>query len=556
MLIFGLGLTKSHWKKIFQSIQAPLKPHVISARLLSPREIEPQTIISTCQHLSQTPPALALITPRGFETLTDCLFFLSQMQLNLVSKQTCYGLIVENLSDDLAPFLSYSPQIMTHCKKMMTLREQSLLVDKAQKFPYFSASEVKLVQIKYKNSSGIVVNQSLAQLPKDELIALTQIQQVLLGQKSFSIYQWLEYALQKRGQELLKPHVKGILRDSQGVSFSGGLAIENLESLKLGDLCLDFILSYHALFPQNQTFQKMIETLKSQIHVPQKEVLIRKSVRCMGTIKIINQIAEQILAKKGFQDIQMIDELAHGTHTLEETLIWIQFNPFPHVKLIGQKYDFVKDIQRIVKQVNAFIPLEQLKVHDNFAKINPTDFQNAMQRLHQKEQKLLDAIKQIESRLLILTQEKELFQICEEKSSFLQKQLTDAKLLENSNDEGLESVVLFTSEYQQVGKKTIWIDPYEYREAEDLRQFPLERIQRNIEGGMMIAEKTAKFHLIQLCQKAQDHFQLCQQSLDTQQTELEVLHKQIEQLQDEKNTTAIQWIDSSLQKLLQFEENI
>ncbi len=556
MLIFGLGLTKSHWKKIFRSIQAPLKPHLISARLLSSREIEPQAIISTCQHLQQSPPVLALITPRGFETFTDCLFFLSQMRLHLASQKTYYGLIVEKLSEDFAPFLPYSPKLTTHAQKSLVLKEQSLLAEKAQDFSYFSESEAKRTRIKYTNSHGSVVTQSLEQLPQDELIALTQVQQVLLGQKSLAVSEWLEYALQKRGQESLKLSVRGILKNSQGVSFSAGLTLEDLQSLQLGDLRLDFILSYHALSPENQTFQKMIETLNSQIHTPKQEVSTstKKPVRCLGTLPIINQIAMQILAQQGFEDVQVIDDFADGTHTLEDTFIWVQLNPFPRVKLIGQKHDLSDDVQKMIQQVSAFIPIEQLQFHHHSAK--KRDFEKNLQRLHRNEQKKLESVKRIERDLLILNQEVELLEICRETASFLQQQLTDARQLENQENEDLETVILFASDYQQVGKKTIWIDPFEYVECEDLRRFPLARVQKSMAGGMMIAQGTARQHLGQLCQKTQEQFQLCSQSLQTQQTGLELLKKQIKQLKEEKNATAVQWIDSSLQNLLQFETDI
>ena len=559
MLIFGLGLTKSHWKKIFQSIQIPLKPQIISARLLSPKEIEPQNIISTCQHLRKSPPVLTLMTPRGFETFTDCLFFLSQMQLNLASKKMYYGVIVENLVEDFHPFLAYSPQLKMANQEVVTLNDPNLVISKTSKSLSLDCGDIQQTRIEYCNAHGAIVNQSLNELPQGELVALNQIQQVSVGQKTYGVDEWLIDILQKQGKELLQKEMKGIFNHGKGMmSLSKGVSLDALESLQLGDLCLDFILSYQSLSMKNHSFKRMIKILHEQVNTPKREVSSekiqeKKSFKCLGRAKIINQIVERILIQRGLTQVQIIDELAHGTHTLEDTLVWIQLSSFPNIELIGQKHDFVSAIKKIVKQSNQLVSIKKLKIHDRFSKsvLSQIEFEHHTKRLKQDEQKLQEHMKKLQRSLPILLQEKEELMICAEQASLLQQQLNDAKDLETFEHQGLETVILFATEYSQMGQKTVWIDLFEYTEPLDLRRLPKEQIQRNATSGILIAQQTAKEHLQKLCQQTQEQLQACQQSAESQQTELEVLQTNFEALIAEKNSIAVQWIDDSLQKLFQ-----
>ena len=569
MLIFGLGLTESHWKVIFQSIQKPLADQKVKARLLSQSEIQPQSIISTCEEISKSPPALFLLTPQGFNAFTDCLFFLSQLQMRIAAKQTQYGLILENLENDLYPFITYHPRVTLVNKMRFTVSDPSLLLKKAiRRFPRIRINS-SAVRLEYQGLNNTMVNQSLDEMPINQLIALNRIQTVYTDQGPQSLQTWLSGFLQQQGKFETFSQIKGILKEKQGCYLFPGIPVDRIKTMNLGDIQVHFILSYQQLSQRSVSFKRMIQDLKNYHPRPPSSNRLSQStlitLRCLGKVRIINQFVEHFLAGEAIDNIRFINHLPPGRHTLEDSLVWLQLSPFDDVILEGKYLDLHQSIQKILQPLVFFIDVNQLKILPHFSKepISRIEWEEQRDHIMKQEKQLTNESRQAHNKYLLFSQEEEVLkdatQIAQRLIRYLAQSLLWEEVMAKKHPLEESQVLFFCEEQDQAYElnrqmshipKKLWINPGDYQDADQLRHLNIEMIQQYAQHGAIVITTGATKYWESLNNQIFERYHHITRESVLQKQVMEQAQVELELIQQKKEELALQWIYISLERLL------
>ena len=568
MLVFGLGLTESHWKFIFQRIQKPLTQKM-KARLLAQSEIQPQSIIATCEDISKSPPALFLLTPQGFSAFTDCLFFLSQLQMRISEKQTQYGLILENIEKDLHPFITYQPKITLVNQMQFTVADPSLLVQQPiQRFPRIRIP-AETLRLEYQNLNNTMVNHSLEEIPTNQLIPFNQIQTIFTESGAQSPEAWLPNFLNQQGKPQVAPQVKGILKENQGGYLFPGLPIDRIQTMSLGDIHLHFILSYQQLSQRSLAFKRMIEDLthhrQSQARKGKTSKESMPPVRCLGNIQIINQLVGMLLSKMGMARVRFIQHLPPGTHALEDSLLWLQLNGFEEVVLEGKFLNLQEKIQQILQPLAFFVEIEQLKILPQFPKavISRLEMEAQRDRLMKQEKQRANEYQLAQNKHLLFSQEEEVLgeatQIAQRLMRALAKSLPWDEVMAMKSPLPAPQVLFFCEEQEQAYElnqqmahvsKKLWISPNDYQNADQFRHLNIEMIQQYAQHGIIITTPEAMKHWESLNNQIFDRFQEITQESVLQTKTMQQAQAELDLIQQQKESLALQWLYQSLQQLL------
>lgn len=569
MLVFGLGLTESHWKFIFQRIQKPLTQKM-KARLLAQSEIQPQSIIATCDDISKSPPALFLLTPQGFSAFTDCLFFLSQLQMRISEEQTQYGLILENIEKDLHPFLTYQPKVTLVNHMQFIVSDPSLLLEQSiQRFPRIRLRP-ESIRLEYQNLNNTLVNQSLEEIPMNQLIPLNQIQTIFTEKNAQSMEAWLPHFLKQQGKPEVVSQVKGILKEAQGVYLFPGIPIDRIETMSLGDIHLHFILSYEQLSQRSVAFKRMIQDLTHH-RQPQKNQKTSKEstpqpVRCLGNIQIINQLVEMLFSKMGIAPVRFIQHLPPGTHSLEDSLVWLQLNAFEDVVLEGRFLNLQEKVQQILQPLTFFVEVEQLKILPKFPKETLSRIEMEAQRdaLMKQEKQRAGEYQLAQNKHLLFSQEEEVLGAATHIAQHLMRSLANSlswdEAMAMKNPLQAEQVLFFCEEQEQAYElnqqmahvsKKLWISPHDYQNADQLRHLNIEMIRQYSQNGIIVTTPDSMKHWESLNNQIFDDFQEITQESVLQTKIMEQAQAELDLIQQQKETLALQWLYQSLQQLLQ-----
>lgn len=569
MLVFGLGLTESHWKVIFQNIQKPLTQKM-KARLLSQSEIQPQSIISTCEDISKSPPALFLLTPQGFQAFTDCLFFLSQLQMRIASQPTQYGLILESIEKDLFPFITYHPTVTLVNNMRFTVSDPTLLLQKSiRRFPRIRINPSAL-RLEYQSLNNTIVNQALEEIPINQLIPLKQIQTVYTEGGEQKMEHWLLDFLKKQGKLEVASQVKGILKEKQGGYLFPGIPIDRIKQMNLGDIQLHFILSYQQLSQRSVSFKRMIQDLESYQHP--RRVNPKPSVeptpltlRCLGTIQIINQLVEMCLSKLGVANMKFINRLPAGTHTLEDSLVWLQLSHFEDVVLEGKFLNLQEEIQRISQPLTFFVEIEHLKILPQFpnAFISRIEMEEQRDDLMKQEKQRTHEYQLAQNKHLLFSQEEEVLrdatQIAQRLIRYLAKSLSWDEVMVLKNPFQVAQVLFFCEEQEQAYElnkkmahvpKKLWINPNDYQDADQLRHLNIAMIQQYSQNGVIVITSDSMKHWETLNHQVFERFQEITQESVLQNKTMQQAQTELERLQQQKEELALQWLSNSLEQLL------
>lgn len=571
MLIYGLGLTESHWKVIFQNIQQPLIQKV-KARLLSHREIEPHAIINTCDDISKSAPALFLLTPQGFRAFTDCLFFLSQLQMRLSNHPTQYGLIVETMEKDLFPFLSYNPEI-TLANKMQFMVSDAMLLrdDTIHRFPKIQIDPT-VSRLEYQGYNN-VVNQAIEEIPENRLISLNQIQTVYTNEQAHAFETWLVDFLKHQENQVDIEQIRGVLKEAQGASLFPGIPIDRIHSLNMGDIHLDYVLSFKKLNRHSAAFMEMIKSLQAYQANPlpkQPEQQSLLPIRCLGNISIINQLTEHFLTQWGFDNIRFIDHLPSGIHTLEDTLKWVQLNPFLDITLQGAFLDLHVPIQKILQPLAFFVEVEQLKMVPDFSSeaIAHVELETQRDQLIKQEKRVINEKNLAQNKCLLLSQEEDILakttQVAQRLIQYLANCFFYEEVLSDVHHLETPQVLFFCEEQEQAYElnqklvhipKKLWINPFDYEDADQFYQLNIETIQPYAENGIIVITPESIKHFEDLNNQIFERYHEVTKESVLQKKVTEQAQNELESLQKQKNNLAIRWIYTSLEHLLKSHES-
>lgn len=569
MLIFGLGLTESHWKVIFQSIQKPLAYQKVKARLLSQSEIQPQSIISTCEEISKSPPALFLLTPQGFNAFTDCLFFLSQLQMRIAAKQTQYGLILENLENDLHPFITYHPRVTLVNKMRFTVSDASLLLKQAiRRFPRIRINP-SAARLEYQGLNNSMVNQSLDEIPINQLIALNRIQTVYTEQGPQTLKTWLSGFLQQHGKFEIISQIKGILKEKQGCYLFPGIPVDRIKTMSLGDIQIHFILSYQQLSQRSVSFKRMIQDLKnyhprplSSNHISEPALI---TLRCLGKVRIINQFVEHFLSRQEIENIRFINHLPPGRHTLEDSLVWLQLSHFEDVILDGKYLDLHEEIQKILQPLAFFIDVNHLNILPHFSKdtISRIELEEQRDHLMKQEKQLTNESRLAQNKCLLFSQEEEVLkdatQIAQRLIRYLAQSILWEDVMSRKNPLEESQVLFFCEEQEQAYElnqqlthiaKKLWINPDDYQDADQLRHLNIEMIEQYSQNGAIVVTTGATKHWESLNNQIFERYQKITRESVLQKQVREQAQVELELIQQKKEELALRWIYTSLKQLL------
>ena len=109
MQLVGIGFNPSFWRFLLQRLEKHTGHGPLVGTLLDPSYLQPDRLVSTCTHLQDLLPVFTFFTPHGFREHRDCIFFLSQMQARL--REVPLALVLENIQEELSPFLPPSPWV-------------------------------------------------------------------------------------------------------------------------------------------------------------------------------------------------------------------------------------------------------------------------------------------------------------------------------------------------------------------------------------------------------------------------------------------------------------
>ncbi len=569
MLIFGLGLTESHWKVIFQSIQKPLAEQKVKARLLSQSEIQPQAIISTCEEISKSPPALFLLTPQGFHAFTDCLFFLSQLQMRIGGKQTQYGLILENLESDLHPFIIYHPQVTLVNKMRFIVSDPSLLLKQAiQRFPRIRI-DPSAMRLEYQGLNNSMENQSLEEIPVNRLIALNRIQAIYTEKGPQSVESWLPDFLRQQGKLPILSQIKGILKEKQGCYLFPGIPVDRIKTMSLGDIQLHFILSYQQLSKRSVAFKRMIQDLKNHLPSPPPPSCVSEplsiTIRCLGKVEIINQFTEFFLSQQKLTSVRFINHLPPGTHTLEDSLVWLRLSRFEDVVLEGTFLDLHEGVQKILQPLAFFMDVQHLKILPHFSKEPISRIEMEAQRDHllKQEKQLANESQQAHNKSLLFSQEegvlKEATQIAQRLIQYLAQSLLWEDVMSRKNVLAEPQVLFFCEEQEQAYElnqqmayisKKLWINPNDYQDADQLGHLNIEMIEQYAQNGLIVITSESTKHWEALNNQIFERYQEVTKESVLQKQVMEQAQLELALIQQKKEALALRWIYTSLEHLL------
>ncbi len=568
MLIFGLGLTEAHWKQIFRSIQKPLGEQKVTARLLTQSEIQPQSILSTCDHISKTPPALFLLTPQGFTAFTDCLFFLSQLQMRISGYPTQYGLILESPQKDLYPFIAYHPEVTLVNKMRLTVSDPSLLVHQPiRRFPRIRIDSVAL-RVEYQGSHDSMVNQAIEEIPSNRLIPFNHLQTVYTEKGPQSPDAWLTDFLQEQDQSAVKEQVKGFLKEEQGCYLFPGIPVDRIETMTLGDIRIHYMLAYEQLSLRSVSFKRMVEALKESKPAPSREAQTASPsslVRCLGNIRIVNQLMDMLLTQQGLSGIRFISELPPGTHALESSLVWVQLTEFKEVVLQGDRLDLHKAIQEMLQPLTFFIEIDQLKIHPGFSTDALPRIELEQQRdfLTKREKHIFRNQQLAQNKLILLEQESVILHSASGVAEKLMQCLINSMPWEDAmaHPHQLQStqVLIFCQDQGQAYElnhelphvsKKLWLNPFEYTDADQLCHLPIESVQQYADAGTIVIDGPAMKHWESLHNQVFDRHQEVSQDLVRQQDILEQTQTAEADLRHKQAELALRWFYLSLKTML------
>ncbi|MBF0287864.1 MAG: hypothetical protein HQM14_08600 [SAR324 cluster bacterium] len=575
MLVFGLGLTESHWKVIFQRIQKPLSQKKVKARLLSPSEIQPQSIISTCDDISKSPPALFLLTPQGFNEFTDCLFFLSQLQMRISDNQTRYGLIIENIEKDLYPFITYNPDVILVNKMQLTVSDPALLLTKSiRSFPRIRIDSSAL-RIEYQGLNNSLVNQSLEEIPSNRLISLNHIHTIFTEKGPQVVEEWLPSFLEQQKKDLSISHIKGVLREKQGCYLFPGIPVDRIAVMKLGDVEIHSILSFQQLSLRSVSFKRTIQQLQSYtarrpapVSLPEPDnnsAPVSVPIRCLGKSLFVNQLVELFLSKMEVENIRFINHLPPGTQTLEDSMIWVLLSHFEDVTLQGKYVDLHEAIQDILHPLTFFVEVDELKILPGFSKetISRIELEEQRDQLMKQEKMLTQEQRLAQNKYLLLSQEEKVLKDATQIAQYLMQYLANSILWNEVSSQKtvleVPQVLFFCEEQDQAYElnqqmtsiaKKLWINPYDYQDADQLCHLNIHGVQQYADHGMIVITSKSMKHWENLNNEIFERYQEVTKDLVVQKQVVDQSGLEIIDILKKKEDLALRWIYTSFEQLM------
>jgi len=574
MQLAGIGFPRSNWISLIKRLQNQVS-HQLNTELVgeSNSVLKPGILSKESadipERIVKLKPDWVLFSASAFETPELCLNLLQEVQ-NISRKNLRFVLAIDEINPGLTILLKLQPVFELVNKMQFKISDPDLLLTHhIRSFPRIRLGN-DFRTLDYTDNSGTLVRQSPSEVPLNTLIPFKNIQKIETRKAGTAPEKWLNNFLLERDSVAHPDQVVGILRETKGCYLFPGIPFNSILSLKIDKTKIEHVIRLDECGIKNPPFKRFIENMEQEHRLwlsADKERAIRASVHihCSCKYPIINTLMQKLLKEIGYNNFKLITEINNEELKQKKPDIYLKLNNFPADKIRQKHIDWSKDLNQILKPLNHFIYLSDLRMEKISAtlpihKIEFEEFRDKLlkeikdaetknqqaqsdQMLHTQERNILKKITPFSRKLLEALSASRTWESAVELASKI-KQPRAILFCENENVAAELNLSL-----TEVPRK-LWINPFKFQQAEDLTQLNSKMTHSYLKPGTIIISASARTHLEKLCRKALQESKQVETVLHEQKLHIKKIKANLELLQNKKNKWAFRWLHVSLKQLL------
>ncbi|MGK5092420.1 hypothetical protein WDW89_10470 [Deltaproteobacteria bacterium TL4] len=565
MQLLGIGLTEQSWSLLIDKLQVQLSISITTSPLLQEQDVCSDKIIATCKRLAKTPLELIFLRPSAFETPDDCYFFVTQFQQKRTPFIRC-AFVIEELERELGPVLQNNPEIRLVNRMRFHLSHPSPFVaTSTQRFPRLKINH-SIKKLRYR-ASGQTVDTTLEELPADQLIALSQIVSVMTDSGIMTSDQWIDSFLTQQKQTLARQQVKGILKVKQHCYLFPGIALDQVDFMEIQKIQVHYLLDGN-FSTDNPAFKRLIKHCKAQQTPPEigkSDSILHQPVRCLGNVSIINEVVCLLLREAGYQDVKVLSNFPPGSYPLEQSMLWLQLEDFANVSFSGAPFKWYQEIKQLLLPLQFFVEIHELKVPPviHCPDLSRIELNQQREALLKKEKQLTAEHRLAHNKYLLYSQEEKILDevviIAEQLTPCLAKSRAWEEVWENTRELQTTQALLLCEDEELASElsrqlnyipKTLWMNPLEYQNVDQLLRINVKTFQDYVAHGIIVVTQVSLKHLESLCAEAISRSRNLGGACLVQQQVMSQTQKELYEVLQQKHQLALHWIYSSLKKIL------
>ncbi len=512
MYLFGIGFPPEEWESLLQQLEASLEGPPLGGIRLSIDT--PEGFRQALRLAESTPPQAILIRPGAFEDAEVLLEFLEAAQA-FTDALTRIAIVIQDVAEEMPYLLPEGTTLrLSNGMQVRPLDPEGILPQSIRSFPRIKIDGQAM--LRFINPDGRKLECAVEDFPEGTLLPWRRVMQIRTEFGWEDPRLWLTQVLSELEASVLPEQVQGILREENGGYLFPGVPYPSLLSLEGPRLRVDHCLRAEALTPRNAAFRRLVQSLKALIPASAQVAPVNRSIRCLGTPSVLNEVMRQVLQQNGVHQFTALSQLAPGRYTLEPELTCLQLSTFPEVALKGDLRDCVPAVNQALSPLNGWVALEDLGVTSTLPErpLTAEEFQARRHQLQHHSRSNQQVLQLAQNRITLFEQERDALLAARDIAEVLLELEVDCLDWEESLhrfDLKSQYVLMLCDDEDmamdlhgsllEVPRK-LWINTDELKEPEHLRRFDVRSLSDPDLQPQLIATEEARTQLVDLCHRA------------------------------------------------------
>ncbi len=526
MYLFGIGFPPEEWKGLLQQLDEALEGPTLGGIRLSAED--PMGLRQALRLAESTPPQAILIRPGTFE---DAELLLEALEIahSLPADFTRVAIVVADVEEEMPYLLPEGTTLrLSNGMQIRPLDPEGILPQSIRSFPRIKIDGQAM--LRFIHPDGRKVERAVEDFPEGALLPWRRVIQIRTEFGWEDPRLWLTQALSNLEASVLPEQVQGILREENGGYLFPGVPYPSLLSLEGPDLRIDHCLRTAGISPKNAAFRRLVNDLKSLIPYSAQVAPVNRSIRCLGTPPILNEVMRQVLQQNGVDQVTALSQLAPGRYTLEPELTCLQLSSFPEVVLKGDLRDCTDAVAQAMERLKSWVALDDLSLTSTLPErpLSPEEFQRRRDHLQHSSRNNQQVLQLAQNRITLYEQERDALLAARDIAELLLELEVDCLDWEEALhrfDLKSDYVLMLCDDEDmamdlhgsltEVPRK-LWINTDELKEPEHLRRFDVRSLSEPALQPQLIATEEARAQLLSLCQRATEAATHADQALTQQ----------------------------------------